>query len=220
MLGIIAATYDESKYIISFIENIERIIIDNIVFHVGSIGENDVVLAISKIGQINSAMTTTIMLKSFDISHVINIGISGGLKSELSILDIVIGTSCVQYDLNISLMDQPKVFYIDEYYIKAIKEIEKNFKNKTHYGLIATGDKFIRNKDVDYILNKYPEANCCDMEACSIAMVCWNMNVPFIVVKVISDTPRNGIIDKDYLKIMDDSAMVSASLIEKIVKLF
>ena len=61
---------------------------------------------------------------------------------------------------------------------------------KVKSGLIASGDIFVsRPDDITRILSLYPEAVAVDMESAAIAQVCYIKNVPFVCVRVVSDTP-------------------------------
>ncbi|MDE7096991.1 MAG: 5'-methylthioadenosine/S-adenosylhomocysteine nucleosidase, partial [Muribaculaceae bacterium] len=58
------------------------------------------------------------------------------------------------------------------------------------FGLICSGDRFISKvEEVEFIKEIYPEALACDMESASIAHACYDCEVPFAVVRVVSDTP-------------------------------
>ena len=57
-------------------------------------------------------------------------------------------------------------------------------------GMVASGDIFVsRREEVDHILEVCPDAVAVDMESAAIAHVCWLKSVPFLCIRVISDTP-------------------------------
>ncbi len=57
-------------------------------------------------------------------------------------------------------------------------------------GLVASGDIFVsRREEVDRILSVCPGAIAVDMESAAIAHVCHAKSVPFVCIRVISDTP-------------------------------
>ena len=60
---------------------------------------------------------------------------------------------------------------------------------KLHFGLIASGDRFVAGPaDNAFVLGHFPDALACDMESGSISQVCHMYNVPFMSMRVISDT--------------------------------
>ena len=74
-----------------------------------------------------------------------------------------------------------------------------------HRGLIATGDQFIKDEHRHSILNDFPDALCVEMEGGAIAQVCHLNQVPFIVVRVISDT-ADGDAPADFTHFADEVA--------------
>ena len=61
---------------------------------------------------------------------------------------------------------------------------------EARFGLICSGDRFIsKAKEVEFIKTQFPDALACDMESASIAHACRDKEVPFAVVRVVSDTP-------------------------------
>ncbi|SUX75550.1 5'-methylthioadenosine/S-adenosylhomocysteine nucleosidase [Citrobacter freundii] len=55
-------------------------------------------------------------------------------------------------------------------------------------GLIVSGDAFINGSvSLAKIKHNFPQAIAVEMEATAIAHVCHNFNVPFVVVRAISD---------------------------------
>lgn len=60
-------------------------------------------------------------------------------------------------------------------------------------GLLASGDIFVDDpRELERILQLYPDAMAVDMESGAIAQVCHLKNVPFVCLRVVSDTPGEG----------------------------
>lgn len=53
-------------------------------------------------GKVNSARTTQILIDNFNLDYVINVGVAGGVNSNLNVGDVVIGKSLVQYDFDLT----------------------------------------------------------------------------------------------------------------------
>ena len=53
-------------------------------------------------GKVNSARTTQILIDNFKLDYIINIGVAGGINSNLNIGDIIIGEKLVQYDFDLT----------------------------------------------------------------------------------------------------------------------
>ena len=60
-------------------------------------------------------------------------------------------------------------------------------------GLVASGDIFVsKPEEVKKIMSVWPEAMAVDMESAAIAHVCFLKSVPFVCIRVISDTPGSA----------------------------
>jgi adenosylhomocysteine nucleosidase len=75
---------------------------------------------------------------------------------------------------------------------------------KVHAGLIATGDQFIADSVLrDRLKTNLPEALCVEMEGAAVAQVCYERDVPLVVVRTISDKADSHI---DFVKFVETVA--------------
>lgn len=57
-----------------------------------------------------------------------------------------------------------------------------------HQGMILSGDQFINtHNEADRLYIEHPQALCTEMEGAAIAQICYEYDVPFAVMRVISD---------------------------------
>ena len=159
------------------------------VFFEGTLGQAQVVVVRCGIGKVNAAIATLTLIDSFHPSLVINTGVAGGTGAA-GILDVVIPDRIAYHDVWCgpdTVWGQaagcPRFF---ECPLPA-SLVEKLGARQ---GLLASGDIFVsRREEVDHILSLYPDAVAVDMESAAIAQVCSLKNVPFVCIRVISDTP-------------------------------
>lgn len=223
--GIITAMQEEMQEIENIMENIEKIEIYNLSFIKGEINNSKVVLVESGVGKVNAARTTQILIDNFNIEAVINVGSAGAANDKLNIGDIVIGKSLVQHDFDITAFGHPKgyisnagqYFNSDNQLIEQMKNAMKKLDNidfNILIGRIASGDIFCTDMNMkEKIRNKF-EADAIEMEGAAIAQVCQLDNIPFIVVRGISDSPNgnNNITFEQYL---EKASQRCAQIIEK-----
>ena len=58
------------------------------------------------------------------------------------------------------------------------------------FGLICTGDQFISDlATLQGIKKNFPDGKAVDMESAAIAQVCYAKQVPFMSLRIVSDTP-------------------------------
>ncbi len=230
-IGIIAAEYEEMLAIKNIMENIREEKIYNLIFYIGKIHNKECILVECGVGKVNAARTTQSLIDKFEVNYVINVGSAGSITPELNVQDIVIGKELIQYDFDITqigdyekgeICDVGKYFYSDEKLIKLCEETiedmkDKNFKIKI--GRIGTADLFFANPERAKIVRKEFGMECLEMEGAAIGQVCFLDNVPFLVIRGISDTPNgNNKIDfHTYLKLASKrTAEILENLIFKI----
>ena len=201
--GIIAAMQEEMQEIKKIMTEIEEKKVYELTFFEGKINEKNVVLVESGVGKVNAARTTQILIDNFKIEAIINVGSAGCANNELEIGDIVIGKKLVQHDFDITAFGHPKGFISnvgenvesDSELIRKMEQTisklqDKEFKIKV--GTIASGDIFCTEKTKkDKIRTKF-NADAIEMEGSAIAQVCKLDNIPFIVIRSISDNPNGN----------------------------
>lgn len=199
-IGIIVAMGEELEAVENCMTEIEIKQIYDVRFLVGKIQEKKCVLAKSGVGKVNAARTTQLMIDNFNVTYVVNLGAAGALNGALQIGDVVIGKHVVQHDFDITAFGHSKGYItgignnvrcdrelVDEFE-NVIKSIpERNYAIKL--GIVATGDIFCTEIMMkDKIRSKF-NADVVDMECGAIAQVCYLDDVPFIVIRSVSDTP-------------------------------
>lgn len=178
-------------------------------------------------GKVNSARTTQILIDNFDIKYVINVGVAGGLNDDLEIGDIVIGKKLVQHDFDITALGCPRGFISEELgkdFISdtnLVSKCEKIIKDEikeinVKIGIIATGDVFCNKVSLKEEVVKEFNADCIEMEGAAIAQVCTLCNIPFIVIRSISDKP-NGHNEIDFNTYLEMSVKRYQKLIKKLI---
>ena len=63
-----------------------------------------------KVGKVNAARVTQILIDNFKVEGIINVGSAGSCNDELEIGDIVIGKKLVQHDFDITAFGHEKGF--------------------------------------------------------------------------------------------------------------
>ena len=223
--GIIAAMQEEMQEIEKIMEEKKQQKVYELNFIKGRINNTEVVLVEAGIGKVNAARTTQILIDNFNIDAIINVGSAGSANDELEIGDIVIGDKIVQHDFDITAFGHPKGYisnlgqYIesDKLLIEKLQKVISNISNSDFnikIGTIATGDIFCTQLNMkEKIRNKF-NADAIEMEGAAIAQVCKLDNVPFIVIRSISDKP-NGNNNITFDEFLEKASKRCAMIIEK-----
>ena len=209
-IGIIAAMNEEMQQIKNVMSNITENVVYNLHFFEGTISDKECVLVECGIGKVNAARTTQILIDNYDIEYVVNIGTAGGVDTSLNVTDVVIGQKLAQHDFDITAFGREKGFitgvgkyvFSDEKLVKKCKEAMENIDQDNSYkvliGTIASGDIFCTDRNMANEIQKEFGALCVEMEGAAIGQICMLDNVPFIVIRSISDSPNgNNNIDFD-----------------------
>ena len=196
MIGIIGAMQQEVAILKGLIEvqKVEKMM--HVEFTVGTLHGQEVVLLESGIGKVNVAIATTLLLDKFNPDYVINTGSAGGIKAEAEVGDVVISESVAYHDVDVTgfgyawgqVPGLPAVFESDAKLILKVEEVLNKTGIRHFKGQIVTGDAFVnRPAQMSHIQEHFPNAVALEMEAAAVAQVCQIANVPFVVVRALSD---------------------------------
>ena len=167
----------------------------------GRLGRNTVVLSKSGIGKVNSAVGTYRMIREHHPDCILSTGVAGGLGEDVDVMDVVAGfrmtyhdTWCGEGNEYGQVQGLPLYFEAHPVLASCVEEL-RNTPGAPwiHCGLICSGDRFISNpEEEEAILDHFPDALAVDMESCSIAQVCYLEGIPFISLRVISDSLKGN----------------------------
>lgn len=185
----------------------------------------DLILAYSKIGKVHSALSASTMILHFGAQKLVFSGVAGGLNPSLKVGDLIIANQLCQYDVDITAFGHPLGFipessvYIDaDLGLNALaKEVAKERGIVLQEGIIASGDSFIASSEKKQWLIETFNADAVEMEGASVANVCHLLQVPFCILRSISDS-ADGEADMSFDEFLESSAKASADFVEAMLK--
>lgn len=196
-VGIIGAMAEEVAAFRQLMTVTEDVTSAGVQFYLGSIHGVDVVLAQSGIGKVNAAMTTTLMCDRFQPIAVINTGSAGGFITDLQqVGDLVVSTHVLHHDVDVTVFGyaqgqvpgMPAVFSAEHALIELAANTLSELSLTAHRGAVASGDKFMtKDHHIAETRLAFPDLHAVEMEGAAIAQVCHRFNVPFVVVRALSD---------------------------------
>ncbi|MGL4741008.1 MAG: 5'-methylthioadenosine/adenosylhomocysteine nucleosidase [Sarcina sp.] len=201
-LGIIAAMSEELEIIKQEMTIESETTKANMTFYKGKLWNQDIVGVVCGIGKVNAAICSQILISEYNVGAVINVGVAGGIKKDIFPGNVVIADNLVQYDMDTTAFGDKigQIPRLDTYDFKcdtklvelAKKACDENADIKSSVGRIITGDKFVASVETVQWMEKEFDASACEMEGGSIAHTCYLNNVPFVVIRSISDNANNG----------------------------
>lgn len=220
-IGIIVAMRKELDLLLPLLNDSEDSRMGGFEFHRGKMGRHDVMVMQCGIGKVNAAMGTLMLVNHFAPNYVINSGVAGGADLSVNVMDVVAGARVAYHDVWCGpeselgqVQGLPLYFEGAKHLLDLVPD-----RDDIHKGLICSGDQFIDKKeDVNRIKGNFPEALAVDMESGAIAQVCFLSKVPFLALRVISDSPGASHDNtKQYLDFWSDAPQESFALLKDII---
>jgi adenosylhomocysteine nucleosidase len=178
-------------------------------FWSGQLEGKPVVLALSRIGKVAAATTTSALIEGFGARRVVFTGVAGGVGEGVNVGDVVVGDAFVQHDMNaaplfpryeIPLYGRSVFDGHGELTSQLLRACQAalqpcpvpDYAAQVHQGLIASGDRFVNGAaESAALLQGMHEAGhrplAVEMEGAAVAQVCADYGVPFAAVRTISD---------------------------------
>jgi adenosylhomocysteine nucleosidase len=215
-LGIISALHEEQQGVVEAMQGAAKLIHGMREYTRGRIGGIEAVCVLSRIGKVAAAATATTLIEKFGITHLLFTGVAGAGDPGVRVGDIVIADSLLQYDMDArplfprfevpltgishfqsdlhlsNRLADTAASFLDNGLESAIAPDErKAFRldaPRLHRGLIASGDQFISSAaHINSLGEALPGLLAVEMEGAAVAQVCFELGVPFAVIRTISD---------------------------------
>ena len=218
VIGLIGAMDEEVAVIKAWMSNVRKENVAGCKFFIGQFEGRSVVLLQSGIGKVNAALSTTLLLSKFEPGYVINIGSAGGFAPDLNVGDVVISAQVVHHDVDVTAFgytigqvpSMPATYAADPTLICQAQDAVKVVNRvKAKVGLIGTGDSFMHDPvRVESVRALFPDIVAAEMEAASVAQVCFKFGTPFVVVRSLSDVAGKESLQsfEEYLKVAAENA--------------
>lgn len=223
-VGIVAAMKPEMEEILNEMEDLESVKIFGSEFHRGYIGNVEVVLTESGMGKVNAAIATTILIREFECSFIINTGIAGATKP-LKHRDVIIAESLAYHDVDATIFGykhgqvpgMPAEYAVGIENIVMVKSVLNKLGIEYKTAKVYSGDQFVSSMDAfKYIENT--EGIVTEMEGAGVAQTCVRAGVDFIVLRYISDVVGEANQEESYIEFENDMAHESATICIKLLK--
>lgn len=201
-IGIIGAMDSELSLLLASVKKHRQEDVYGLTFHIGVLSGQQIVLVKAGIGKVNAARCTQLLIDRYRPDAIINTGIAGGLSPELRVGDIVVAEGLLQHDFDVTAFGHakgylcsggddsvPTIFRADKLISDTLAEAARVVlcKEKVHTGLIATGDQFISGRESKAVIYDVFHASAAEMEGGAIAQVAALSDIPFAVIRAISD---------------------------------
>lgn len=197
-------------------------------FYEGTLRGKDVVIVQCGIGKVNAGICVQILADLFQVDAVINTGVAGSLRAEINIGDIVVSTDACEHDMDVTALGykqgiipqmKESFFKADRQLVEAAIEVcrEVNPDINVYEGRVLSGDQFISGEEIKNKLIDLFDGFCTEMEGAAIAHAAFLNEIPYVVIRAISDK-ADGSAHMDYPEFERAAAAHSTKLVENLVK--
>ncbi|NIK68538.1 5'-methylthioadenosine/adenosylhomocysteine nucleosidase [Paenibacillus sp. BK720] len=225
-IGIIGAMVEEIELLHQNVNVTNSVTKAGITYYEGQLHGKTVVFCKSGVGKVNAAVCTQILI-DLGVDSVLFTGVAGALDPRLNIGDIVVSSSCVQHDMDVTPLGFAKgvipyqersEFAADERLVKLATEAsERLFEGRSLIGKVLSGDQFIASRDTVRELYENMQGACAEMEGASVAHVCDLNEVPFVVIRSMSDK-ADGSAHVNYAEFTVTAANNSYAIIDDMIQ--
>ena len=196
-LGIVGAMSIEVESLKNSMADLKTSVHAGMEFYEGTLDGLSCVVVECGVGKVNAALCVQILCDRFDVSHIVNTGVAGSLCNELDIGDLVISADVMYHDFDctpvgytvgqvpgISVLRFPADAALQKMALEAVKEV---YPGHALCGTVASGDQFVSDRAVKERIIAHTGALCTEMEGAAIAHAAFRNNIPFVIIRAISD---------------------------------
>lgn len=223
-IAIMGAMPEEVAPIVAKLDNLKETVYAANTYYEGSYNGQEVVVAYSKIGKVFATLTATMLIEKFGCDRLLFSGVAGAISDDLKIGDLIIADGLCQHDLDITAFGHP-FGYVPEGEVciptditlrNIAKEIAESKGLTLKEGIIATGDQFVANSERKEWIGDTFKASALEMEGASVAVVCSALDIPFFILRAISDSADMDA-SFNFDAFLESSAKISADFILSMV---
>ncbi|MGI0531896.1 5'-methylthioadenosine/adenosylhomocysteine nucleosidase [Bacillus pfraonensis] len=193
-IGIIGAMQIEIDLLLEKLEIQEEFTIAKMPFYKGTFMNKEIILTRCGVGKVNAASCAQTLINKFEVDCMINTGVAGGLHTGIKVGDLVISTNVTHHDVDKGQMKN--LFPFQETFIanKELRELALQSCNtiglegNVYEGRIVSGECFVEDAQLKEKLIAEYLPHCVEMEGSAIGHVAYINDVPFLVIRCISDT--------------------------------
>ncbi|MBP6020957.1 MAG: 5'-methylthioadenosine/adenosylhomocysteine nucleosidase [Burkholderiaceae bacterium] len=216
-LGILAALHDEiAGFLHAMGPDMTVRTIGQRDYHVGVLYGRPCVVVLARIGKVAAAATTVTLIREFGVTELVFTGLAGAVAPQVRVGDVVVAQALLQHDLSAApLFPRYEVpllgrshfqadvalsaallecatHYLDHDFDREVSPATRDvfgiIQPQVHHGLIISGDQFVSTASAVHALRaELPLALCVEMEGAAVAQICFEYDIPCVVIRTISD---------------------------------
>lgn len=191
IFGIMGAMPDEVDQLCARLQNVRVETYGGVAYHLGTLGNKQVVVCCAGMGKANAAATTQVLITKYGAQRIIFSGIAGNMTSKIGIGDVVVGQTVVYHDAQDDMIAQSAPFtatYLgDAALVNAAMAACQTAGVTAIAGKIATGDQFVGDSATKNAITEKVAPDCVEMEGAAVAQIAAKNQIPCVILRAMSD---------------------------------
>lgn len=196
-IAILGAMPEEIELVVAELEHVEKELIAGVTFYKGKKEGKHIVACCAGMGKANAASVTQLLITHFKVEAVVFSGIAGNMSDKIGIGDIVISETLCYHDAEDRMLAQSaphtSLYTASDHLIQAARYGCEAVGANYIVGKIATGDQFVGDAVIKKSIQEKCHPDCVEMEGASVAQVSMRNEIPFVVLRAMSDNSDTSI---------------------------
>jgi len=202
VLGVIGAMEEEVQLLLNHVSDQKQAVHAEITVTTGTYKGTEIALAQSGIGKVNATICTQMLIDLYKPKKLIFSGVAGGLLPNMRAGDMIVASHVVQYDMDLTAFGRRHgetpgrdrlIECNPDLVAKATQAFDLAFEDMADgpnlmLGTIASGDRFVQDKDMLRWLQREFAALATEMEGAAFGHTCSLNDLPFVVIRALSDS--------------------------------
>ena len=227
MIAILGAMEREIGHIVSGVETAKSLSLMGRGFHAGSLAGGNVIVGYTGVGKVLAAMVTQSLVDRYRPDAICYFGIAGALNQKYEAGDVIVARDTIQHDMDATMFGFCRGEIPGEKIISLPCDAElvriaagwcpRN--RKVYVGRVLTGDQFVSTSKSDTYayLTAELKGDAVDMEGAAAALVAYFNEVPFLLVRIISDR-ADGILAPGFKTLVSEASTAFRELSEHLIR--
>jgi adenosylhomocysteine nucleosidase len=234
-IGIMCALPQEQELLLAAIGDPAALPHSGIQARRGRLDSHKVVIAAAGVGKVNAAITATLMVERLGCRALVLSGVAGGLSESAAIGDIVIADRLIDVDYG-RLTPEGRIVYqpgllpipeekpdpgyrVPEDLLERVRERLAETGLEATLGTILTTDAYLASpRERDEFAAEW-DGLAVEMEGSALCAVAERFDVPWLVVRALSDRAGEDSLD-DFASFVDSAAANSARMVRELLPVF
>jgi adenosylhomocysteine nucleosidase len=192
--------------------------------HAGSIGGSDVLALATGVGKVRASAGAQYAIDRFKPSLVLVLGSAGALDLKLTRGQVIVGGQIVEHDFDMTaLAADPSNgrrawatgTVLSEQVAAAVARVIG--RENVRIGTVLTGDQVVTDAELRDRLRHHFGAACIEMEGAAVAAVCNQNEVPFVLVRVVSDS-ADRFAAQQFIRHLPSVSALSRDLVREVLR--